>query len=117
MTDEKADRDAVVIERSFDAPVELIWRMWTEPDHFKAWYGPAGAVVPIAKMDVRVGGSRLVRMQIATPDGPMRMWFTGQYREVVTNRRLVYTESFSDEHGNVVQARRLHQRREPPVAR
>ncbi len=53
-------------------------------------------------MDVRVGGSRLVRMQIATPDGPMRMWFTGQYREVVTNRRLVYTESFSDEHGNVV---------------
>jgi len=102
MTDEKADRDAVVIERSFDAPVELIWRMWTEPDHFKAWYGPAGAVVPIAKMDVRVGGSRLVRMQIATPDGPMRMWFTGQYREVVTNRRLVYTESFSDEHGNVV---------------
>ena len=102
MTDEKADRDAVVIERSFDAPAELIWRMWTEPEHFKAWYGPAGAVVPIAKMDVRVGGSRLVCMQVATPDGPMRMWFTGEYREVVKNLRLVYTESFSDEHGNVL---------------
>jgi uncharacterized protein YndB with AHSA1/START domain len=30
--------DAVVIERSFDAPVDLIWRMWTDPEHFKAWY-------------------------------------------------------------------------------
>jgi uncharacterized protein YndB with AHSA1/START domain len=102
MTDEKADRDAVVIERSFDAPAELIWQMWTEPDYFKAWYGPGGATVPVAKMDVRVGGSRLVCMQIATPDGPVRMWFTGEYREVVMNLRLVYTESMCDEHGNVL---------------
>jgi uncharacterized protein YndB with AHSA1/START domain len=104
MRDDDVSQDAVVIERSFDAPVELIWRMWTEPEHFKAWYGPGGATVPVAKMDTRVGGSRLVCMQIETPDGPMRMWFTGQYREVVTNRRLVYTESFSDEHGNVLSA-------------
>jgi len=102
MTDDNAARDAVVIERSFDAPAELIWRLWTEPEHFKAWYGPGGATVPVAKMDVRVGGSRLVCMQIAAPDGPMRMWFTGEYREVVKNLRLVYTESFSDEHGNVL---------------
>jgi uncharacterized protein YndB with AHSA1/START domain len=102
MTDENASRDAVVIERSFDAPAELIWRMWTEPEHFKAWYGPGGASVPVAKMDVRVGGSRLVCMEMATPDGLMRMWFTGEYREVVKNERLVYTDSLSDEHGNVL---------------
>jgi uncharacterized protein YndB with AHSA1/START domain len=102
MTDDSASLDAVVIERSFDAPVEFIWRMWTEPEHFKAWYGPGGASIPVAKMDVRVGGSRLVCMEMATPDGLMRMWFTGEYREVVTNLRLVYTESFADEHGNVL---------------
>ena len=102
MTDDDAARDVVVIERTFDAPAELIWRMWTEPEHFKAWYGPGGATVPVAKMDVRVGGSRLVCLQIATPDDPMRMWFTGEYREVVTNRRLVYSESMCDEHGNVL---------------
>jgi len=94
--------DAVVLERRFDAPVELIWAMWTEPEHFKAWYGPSGAQIPVAEMDVRVGGRRLVGMQMETPDGSMRMWFTGQYREVVKNRRLVYTESISDEHGNVL---------------
>ena len=101
MAEENASRDAVVIERSFDAPVELIWRMWTDPEHFKAWYGPDGASIPIAKMDVRVGGTRLVCMEIQTPDGPMRMWFAGEYLEVVENHRLVYTESMSDESGNV----------------
>ena len=102
MTDINRSQDAVVIERSFDAPVDLIWQMWTDPEHFKAWYGPEGATVPVAKMDVRVGGSRLVCMEMATPNGLMQMWFTGEYREVVKNQRLVYTESMSDEDGNVL---------------
>jgi uncharacterized protein YndB with AHSA1/START domain len=95
-------QDAVVIERSFDAPVDLIWQMWTDPEHFKAWYGPDGATIPVAKMDVRVGGARLVCMEMQTPNGPMQMWFTGEYSEVVENERLVYTESMSDENGNVL---------------
>jgi uncharacterized protein YndB with AHSA1/START domain len=102
MTDHNASHDAVVIERSFDAPVELIWQMWTDPEHFTAWYGPDGASVPVANMDVRVGGTRLVCMEVQTPNGPMQMWFTGEYREVSENKRLVYTESISDEDGNVL---------------
>jgi uncharacterized protein YndB with AHSA1/START domain len=102
MTDNNGSQDAVVIERSFDAPANLIWQMWTDPEHFKAWYGPDGATIPVAEMDVRVGGNRLVCMEMQTRDGPMQMWFTGEYREVVENERLVYTESMSDENGNVV---------------
>jgi uncharacterized protein YndB with AHSA1/START domain len=102
MTDRNGSQDAVTIERSFGAPVELIWQMWTDPEHFAAWYGPDGATIPIAKMDVRVGGTRLVSMEVQTPGGPMQMWFTGEYREVVENQRLVYTESMSDENGNVL---------------
>jgi len=101
MTDNNVRRDEVVIERSFDAPVDLVWKMWTDPEHFKAWYGPDGAAIPVAQMDVRVGGRRLVCMEMQFPSGPMQMWFTGEYREVVENARLVYTESMSDEHGNV----------------
>ena len=102
MTDDKASRDAVVIERIFDAPTALIWQMWTEPEHFKAWYGPNGATVPVARMDMRVGGSRLLCMEMDTPAGPMQMWFTGKYREIVQNERLVYTESMSDKDGNIM---------------
>ena len=101
MTDNGSE-NAVVIERSFDAPVDLIWQMWTDAEHFKAWYGPDGATIPVAKMDVRVGGTRLVCMEMQAPGGPMQMWFTGEYREVVENQRLVYTESMSDENGNVL---------------
>ena len=100
MADSHSSDDAVVIERSFEAPVDVIWQLWTDPDHFKAWYGPHGATIPVAKMDVRVGGSRRVCMEVQTPTGPMRMWFSGEYREVVENKRLVYTESMSDENGN-----------------
>ena len=101
MTDDNGTRDAVVIERSFDAPVDLIWRMWTDPEHFRQWFGPDGVTIPVAKLDVRVGGSRLVCMEMRSPDGPVQMWFTGEFREVVENRRLVYTESISDENGHV----------------
>ena len=100
MTDNSSP-DAAVMERTFDAPVDLIWQMWTEPEHFKAWYGPDGVTIPVANMDVRVGGTRLVGMEMQSPDGPIPMWFTGEYREVIENKRLVYTESISDEDGNV----------------
>ena len=99
MTD---DKDAVVIERSFNAPVDRIWQLWTDPELFKAWYGPDGATIPVAKMDVRVGGTRLVCMEMQSPDGPRQMWFTGEYLEVVEHERLVYTESMADQEGNVL---------------
>ncbi len=102
MADTTGTENAVVIERTLEASADVVWMMWTEPEHFAAWYGPTGATIPVAKMDVRVGGTRLVCMQMQTPDGTRQMWFTGEYREVVANARLVYTESLSDESGNVL---------------
>lgn len=104
MTDDttEAATQSVVIERTLEAPASLVWRMWTEAEHFSAWYGPTGATVPVARMDVRVGGDRHFCMEMETPNGPHQMWFVGQYREVVDGERLVYTESMSDAEGNVV---------------
>jgi uncharacterized protein YndB with AHSA1/START domain len=100
MTKSTVSEDAVVIERTYEAAADLIWQMWTDPEHFKKWYGPKGFTVPGADMDLRVGGKRLICM--ASPDGSMKMWTTGEYTEVVPNQRLVYTESPADENGNVV---------------
>jgi uncharacterized protein YndB with AHSA1/START domain len=100
MSDNTTSKDALVIERVFEAPVDLIWQMWTDPEHFKNWYGPTGFTVPVAEMDVRVGGKHLICM--ASPDGSMKMWTTGEYKEVVPNERLVYTDSPADENGKVV---------------
>ena len=94
--------DSVVIERHFDAPVELVWKMWTESENFAAWYGPMGATIPVAKMNVQVGGNRHICMAMETPKGPMQMWFVGEFIEIVANERLVYTEAMSDADGNVI---------------
>lgn len=102
MHDNTTAKDAIVIERVFDAPVDVIWQLWTQPEHFKKWYGPEGFTVPVAKMDVRVGGTRLVCMETETPDGPIQIWTTGEYTEIVPGERLVYTDSMADENGNVV---------------
>ena len=94
--------DGVRIERTFPAAPSLIWTLWTQPEHFASWYGPEGSTVPVARMDVRVGGNRLLCMEVQTPQGPRRMWFTGTYLEVVENQLLVYSDAMADEHGNVL---------------
>lgn len=94
--------DNLMIERTFDAPPEMVWRMWAEPEHFAAWYGPGGAGISVVDMDVREGGTRLLRMDVTTPDGSMQMWFAGQYLKVVDHEQLVYTDAMSDEHGTIL---------------
>jgi uncharacterized protein YndB with AHSA1/START domain len=98
MTDSSTYQESVVIEREFEASIGLVWKMWTDPVSFKAWYGPAGATVPVAELDVRPGGRRRVCMAF----GPTEMWFTGQHLEVTEPTRLVYTETIADEEGNPV---------------
>ena len=97
----------VQIERTFNAPIDLIWAMWTEPEHFANWYGPMGAKIPQAVMDVRVGGRRHIAMTMDTPRGPMEMFFVGEYREVNPKTRLVYTESMADAEGNAMTAEQM----------
>lgn len=92
---------SVVIERALDAPLARVWEAWTDPAQFAAWYGPPGARIPVSQLDLAVGGKRLVCMEMDTPDGSMQMWFAGEVREIVEHARFVYTESMSDEDGNI----------------
>ena len=102
MNENQGSTQSVRIERIFDAPRDLVWQMWTQAEHFSAWYGPRGATIPVAKLDAQVGGARLVCMEMQTPNGVRQMWLAGEFLEVTENERLVYTEAMSDEHGNVL---------------
>lgn len=92
----------VKIQREFDAPIETVWSMWTDPELFKQWYGPMGMSVPTAEMDVVVGGTRKVCMEMRSRERTRSMWFTGVYKEVNSPSRLVYTESMCDEGGTII---------------
>ena len=98
MVESSTYQESVMLERVFDAPIDLVWKMWTDPASFKARYGPAGVTVPVAELDVWPGGRRRVCMAV----GPREMWFTGQHLEVTEPTRLVYTETIADEHGNPI---------------
>ncbi len=91
----------IVITRIFDAPRELVWKAWTVPEYFMRWWGPKDFTAPVVRMDPRAGGRYLWCMR--SPEG-QDFWSTGEYREVVPMERIVYTDSFSDEKGNVVPA-------------
>ena len=95
-----AERE-LVISRVFDAPRELVWKAWTEPEHLMRWWGPKNFTSPVCKIDFRVGGVYLFCMR--SPEG-REFWSTGVYREIVEPSRIVYTHSFADEKGVPVPA-------------
>ena len=88
----------LVITRVFDAPRELVWRAWTECDLLKRWWGPKNFTTPYCKIDLRVGGKYLRCMRSAEGKD---YWGTGVYREIARPERLVLTDSFADENGNL----------------
>lgn len=92
----------VRVERTFSAPIADVWKMWTDSALFQSWYGPMGMTVPFAEMDVIVGGTRKICMEMKMPERTMTMWFTGVYKEVNAPHRLVYTESMCDADGNLI---------------
>jgi uncharacterized protein YndB with AHSA1/START domain len=81
----------ITITRIFEAPRELLWREWTEPERFADWYGGAEAEIPVdtVTMDVRDGGQWRATM-FAGP-GRREIQWKGVYREVVPPERLVFT--------------------------
>jgi uncharacterized protein YndB with AHSA1/START domain len=87
-----------VISRVLEAPRELVWKCFTEPERMQQWWGPKGFTVVAAKMDLRVGGTYHYGMR--APDGRV-MWGKFVYREIVPPQRIVFVNSFSDEAGGL----------------
>ena len=88
------------ISRILNAPRALVYKVSTEPAHLMKWFGPAGATVIKAEMDLRPGGTYHYGLRM--PDG-MEMWGRQVYREIVAPEKLVYVQSFSDKDGGIGQ--------------
>ncbi len=84
----------LVITREFDAPRDLVWKAWTEPDRLAKWWGPAGFAMKVTSVDVRPGGLFLYGMR---PPDREDQWGRFVFREVVPQERIVFVNSFSDE--------------------
>ena len=94
-----AERE-MVITHIFDAPRELVFKAWTEPEHLVQWWGPKGFTTPHCKIELRPGG--VFHYCMRSPEG-RDYWGRGVYREIVAPEKLVYTDTFSDPEGNPVE--------------
>jgi uncharacterized protein YndB with AHSA1/START domain len=113
----KAGERELVITRVFDAPRELVWKAWTEPELLKKWWGPKDFTVPHISIDLRPGGKYVYCMRGAGPDGVIKDYCgTGVYEEIVPLERIVCTDSFADEQGNVVPASQYGMEGDWPLA-
>ncbi len=88
----------LVIERVLDAPRELVFRMWSEPGHFRNWAAPVGMKVAELEMDFRPGGA--YRVCLASDDGS-RTWIKGRFGEIDEPERFTLVSGFEDADGNV----------------
>jgi uncharacterized protein YndB with AHSA1/START domain len=90
----------LTLTRVFDAPPELVWKMWTEPKHMAQWWGPKGFTNPICELDVRPGGRIWIVMRgPKSSDYDNDFPMSGTFREVVPNSRLVFMAVAEDQAG------------------
>lgn len=95
-------KDDIVVKRIIDAPVELVWRAWTEPEYVMRWWGPKYFTSPSAKVDLREGGKYIFCMEAPPEQGGIKHYSAGTYSRIVPMKLLEFTHSLSDEEGNQI---------------
>jgi len=92
----KSDRE-LIVTRTFDAPVHIVFEAWSKPELFKLWWVPksVGMSLVSCDMDIRTGGK--YRLVFSHPDFDQPMAFFGTYREVTPHKRMVWTNEDSEQ--------------------
>ena len=83
----------VAFERIYDAPIDAVWRAWTDPAMIKQWWGPNDVTIPECEIDLRVGGKIYIVMEAGEGMGPYKgtLWpMLGTFTAVETNKKLSY---------------------------
>jgi uncharacterized protein YndB with AHSA1/START domain len=100
--DQQPIKEDIVIRRIIDAPVEMVWKAWIEPEMIRRWWGPSHYTAPSAKVDLREGGRFVFAMQAPPEQGGGVHYTAGRYSKIVEHKRLEFTQGLSDADGNPI---------------
>lgn len=89
------NKHVLTIERIFNAPLDIVWKAWTEKEHIEKWFGPQGFTTRVDENDMRVGGRS--KYVIIAPDGT-EYPSVGVYIEIVDRSKIVTTDEFGEQH-------------------
>ncbi len=95
---ESSGKEKFVINRSFDAPLEVMFEMWTNPEHFSRWLPPTGFDMQFIRADIRPGGSTFFLM---SGNGGVKMYGRAEYLNIREPDRIVYVQQFCDENEKI----------------
>jgi uncharacterized protein YndB with AHSA1/START domain len=90
-------KEIFVINRSFQTPLETMFKMWADPKHLAQWMGPTGSEMEFIKADIRTGGESFYKMTM----GNVTMYGKIKYLEIAPPKKIVYLQSFADDKGNL----------------
>ncbi|MBV8253316.1 MAG: SRPBCC domain-containing protein [Chitinophaga sp.] len=90
----------VEVTRTFNAPVEMVWKVWTEPELVKRWWGPKHFTSPVARLDFREGGKSIVSMKAPKEMGGQEYYSIWEYKKIVPFNTIEFVQSLSDNDGN-----------------
>lgn len=93
---ERLDAPDMLLTRVLNAPRELVFKVWTDAEQLRQWWGPKGFTNPVCEVSLRSGGA--IRIHMRAPDGTVYP-MTGVYQEIVAPERLVFQSSALDENG------------------
>ena len=93
-------KEDLVVTRIIDAPIELVWKAWTDPEHVTRWWGPKYYTSPSCKIDFREGGKYVFCMRAPKDQGGQDSFTAGVYKKIVPMERLEFTQGLSDKDGN-----------------
>lgn len=92
----------IVVKRIVQSPIEVLWDIWTKPEHIKEWYGPKDFTGANCKVDLKVGGKVLLGMHAPDYMGGKDNYSVGEFVGIKPMERLEFTQSLSDNEGNVI---------------
>jgi uncharacterized protein YndB with AHSA1/START domain len=90
----------IEVTRTFNAPIEMVWKIWTDPELVKRWWGPKQFTSPVAKIDFREGGRSLVSMKAPKEMGGQEFYSIWAYEKIIALETIVFIQSLADQHGN-----------------
>lgn len=95
---ESSGKDIFAINRTFDVPLDVMFHLWTKPEHVSRWLPPTGFEMQYIRADIRSGGAAFYCM---SGNGGMKMYGKAEYLEIRKPDRLVYTQQFCDENEKI----------------
>ena len=103
MADTETKHEDLVITRIIDAPVDVVWKAWTEPEHIMKWWGPKDYTSPSCSVDLKEGGRYIFCMHAPDEQGGQDQYTAGTYTKILPKERLEFDQdNITDKDGTSI---------------